>query len=117
MPRLEAAALELEHLEELLSNRDMKGYFTLLGLHVENPEALFRLLDFSGEGSISVDEFVEGCMRLKGDAQSMAVAELSMEHRHLMSIFKKFRGFVASHLKALEQALDASEANPWDESA
>jgi len=39
---------------------------SFLGLHFADSLTLFKLLDADGDGDLAIDEFVMGCMRLKG---------------------------------------------------
>merc|ERR1719375_2751088 len=55
----------------------------LAGLNLETYDAptLFRLMDRRESNGVTAEEFVEGCLRLKGVAQSIQVAKMREECR------------------------------------
>lgn len=71
-------------LQEFLSHLDnphMKGVFDAINLDVDEAENLFTLLDVDRNGNLSYDEFMTGCLRLRGSAKSIDVATLMYEGR------------------------------------
>lgn len=63
----------------------LKSYFEALELNASDTQALFKLLDKDRSGAIDIDEFCEGCMRLKGEARSFDINCLMYETRRLQS--------------------------------
>merc|ERR1711957_57776 len=63
--------LTWEEFEKHLDNRDVQAYFSAMELDVTRAQILFDLLDSDNSNKITVDEFLEGCMRLKGQARSI----------------------------------------------
>ncbi|CAE7873414.1 CCR3, partial [Symbiodinium sp. KB8] len=55
---------------------------------------LFKLLDLDGSGSVEPDEFVHGCMCLKGMAKTMDLAILLREQRKAMQTWGSFMSYV-----------------------
>lgn len=51
-------------------------YFKAVDLNKAEARNLFKLLDHDNSGSLSADEFVHGCLRLKGPAKSVDLATL-----------------------------------------
>ncbi|EEQ99080.1 hypothetical protein Pmar_PMAR019728 [Perkinsus marinus ATCC 50983] len=53
----------------------------MIDLPVADAEELFMVLDYDGSGELSVDEFIGGCVRMKGLAQSkdLLAVQVSME--------------------------------------
>jgi len=51
-------------------------YMLAMDLSQANAADLFEILDADSSGSLSVGEFVEGCMRLKGQARAADVCQL-----------------------------------------
>lgn len=52
----------------------VQAYFRQLGLDMEadrNWDGIFDLLDFNNDNEISIDEFVSGCLHVKGAARSL----------------------------------------------
>jgi len=70
------AHLQSEHMQALLQT-----------FEIENADAwtFFKLLDADGGGSVDIDEFVSGCIRLKGNARSIQIAQLMYHHKWIMN--------------------------------
>merc|ERR1712228_84108 len=58
-----------EHLED---NR-VKAYFQTLDLDIRKAHTLFKLLDRNDNGEVGIEEFLDGCLRLKGQAKSLDI--------------------------------------------
>jgi len=80
--------VSLRELEEVCQIPQVRMYMNALELEVNEAEALFRMLD-SGRGQVSLDEFVAGVMRLKGQARSMDLIEVA---RNCEGILARCRG-------------------------
>merc|ERR1712217_678900 len=59
-----------KELEIILKDPSLSRYVEALNIDTENATLLFKMLDKDGSNLISYDEFLEGCLRLKGDAKS-----------------------------------------------
>mmetsp|Transcript_27688 Transcript_27688/g.50598 ORF Transcript_27688/g.50598 Transcript_27688/m.50598 type:complete len:431 (+) Transcript_27688:1106-2398(+) len=68
-----SGTLSWEEFKDYLQHPKVKAYFQSFGLKVSEAHILFQLLDRDGSNKISVDEFLEGCWRLKGEARSIDV--------------------------------------------
>jgi len=75
--------LDRHELSEYLSDDRVKASFSSLDLDVSQAIDLFDLLDADEDGIISLDEFVSGCMRLRGTASSMEINLLLWEGEKL----------------------------------
>lgn len=64
-----------------LSDRGVQEKLKMIDLPVQEAEELFLVLDHDGSGSLNVDEFIGGVMRLKGTAKSkdMLAVQISLE--------------------------------------
>merc|ERR1712228_689065 len=58
-----------EHLED---NR-VKAYFQTLDLDIRKAHTLFKLLDRNDNGEVGIEEFLDGCLRLRGAAKSLDI--------------------------------------------
>mmetsp|Transcript_35329 Transcript_35329/g.100626 ORF Transcript_35329/g.100626 Transcript_35329/m.100626 type:complete len:290 (+) Transcript_35329:469-1338(+) len=59
-----------------LSKPKVRAYFQALDLDVSQAHELFGLLDVDGSGWITAEEFVDGVLRLKGQARSIDVNKI-----------------------------------------
>mmetsp|Transcript_148001 Transcript_148001/g.368874 ORF Transcript_148001/g.368874 Transcript_148001/m.368874 type:complete len:744 (+) Transcript_148001:181-2412(+) len=95
--------LSWEELEGYLQDETVKAYFATLQLDVGQAKALFRLLDTDESNAVGIDEFVEGCMRLRGAAKNIDVNMLLLESEKLMHTFRAFMDGIELRLKHIEE--------------
>merc|ERR1712167_552507 len=62
--------LTIEEFEAAIQKPDVMNRLKLIELPMSDAMELFYILDHDGSGELSVDEFIGGCMRLKGSAKS-----------------------------------------------
>lgn len=90
--------------ESHLNDNRVKAYFNALELDVTEARGLFRLLDLDESGHVDIDEFVVGCMRLKGQAKSIDVATLMYENKRMMSKWTSFMCYCDESFKVIMRA-------------
>jgi len=66
-----------------LKDEKVKAYFDALELDASDAWAMFKLMDSDMGNTIDVEEFVEGCMKLRGPAKSVDLHKLSKEHQRM----------------------------------
>merc|ERR1711988_2069835 len=66
---------------EAIQNPEVANRLRLIDFPVEDPDEVFMLLDVDQTGELSIDEFISGCMRLKGPAKSkdLLAVQISVE--------------------------------------
>merc|ERR1711924_345421 len=64
-----------DEMEQLMHNPTALMYLSKLELSVNHLETIFRLLD-DGDGEITLEEFIAGISKLKGQARSIDVVDL-----------------------------------------
>eukprot|EP00439_Symbiodinium_sp_Y106_P077021 s62_g16.t1 len=69
--------------EVLLQDRKLKFLLDKLEIAAGDLKTLFDLLDDTGDGEISVEEFLEGITRFKGAAKSLDIGQLLLRSRRL----------------------------------
>jgi len=72
-----------EEMTAYLADKRVKVYMNVLGINTSEATGLFHLLDIDNRGQIDVNEFIMGCLRLKGEAKSIDVATLMYENKKL----------------------------------
>jgi len=80
----QSGEVSLAELEVFLTDPDWKVYLDSLDINPENARTLFNLLDRDKSGFVNIDEFCEGCMRLKGEAKSFDVHCLIFDNQRLV---------------------------------
>jgi len=63
----------------LLHDPVMSAYFDMIGFRPGDAKLLAELLDHDNSGDISLDEFITGCERMRGEAKGIDVHLLMME--------------------------------------
>jgi len=115
-----------EHdMEEILQDPQAGNYFKAIGLDVTEAMGLFQLLDDDGSGTVSMDEFVTGFLRLKGNAKAVDMVTLMYETRKISKLIKTtlretvtLRTTVAALQQGREQAVqvrtsEAGQSSAW----
>eukprot|EP00929_Paragymnodinium_shiwhaense_P013747 TRINITY_DN12159_c0_g1_i1.p1 TRINITY_DN12159_c0_g1~~TRINITY_DN12159_c0_g1_i1.p1 ORF type:complete len:676 (-),score=117.90 TRINITY_DN12159_c0_g1_i1:85-2112(-) len=72
-------------MQEHLQQDEAKALFRTLDLNIEDIWELFKLLDTDHTSQIELDEFINGCFRLRGTASAMDIAKLSYDNK----VFRK----------------------------
>jgi len=98
-------------LEAHLQKENVVGYLRFLDLDVAEALNLFDLLDWEEKGAVSVDEFVQGMMRLKGSAKGVDVATLLYENKKLYVQIAALSKFVEDNLALLSDATWGDEGS------
>jgi len=80
---LEAGALTWDDFESQLDKPQMREYFRAIDVDPSEARGVFKLLDLDGSGSINAEEFLSGCLGLRGPAKALDLALLMHEVRHL----------------------------------
>jgi len=100
-----SGTLSWEELSCHLQDRKVKAYFQAMDLDISQAHVLFELLDANGNNSISLDEFCQGCMRLKGGAKSVDLNMLLMKTRRLCEQVQEYAASNELRFKRLEEKL------------
>jgi len=97
-----SARLEKEEFTTYIQDIRVQAYFRSIGLNIETENALafFSLLDLDNAGSISLEDFMDGCAQFIGTARQLDVARNRME-------VVKVRRQVAELQEALEIVVPA----------
>merc|ERR1719446_877460 len=66
----QSGAISFEEFNEHLADPRIRAHLASLGIDASEAEGLFRLLDMDNSGSITPEEFLIGCMRIKGAAKA-----------------------------------------------
>jgi len=93
-----SGTLSWEEFEDYLQDQNVQAYFQSFQLDVTQAKTLFRLLDFDGSNNVKIDEFVEGCMRMRGQARSIDVHMLLYESEKMILRQAEFMQHVEEEL-------------------
>merc|ERR1712014_320983 len=75
--------ITVEAMEFYLGNPELSLYLESMDIHSNEARNLFHLLDRDLSGHVSIDEFCEGCLRVKGPAKSYDVQVVIAHIEHM----------------------------------
>jgi len=129
--REDSGVVDYQELKSRLGeSAPLRDYFRALGLNATDSLTLFELLDTDGSGSVTLDEFCDGFMRLHGEARAFDI-HLLMQHcekqEEKLSDFTKqvFDGFeslnlgvhdLGAFMSAVGTPQSAEQTARWDPS-
>jgi len=94
----------------------MKAYFNALKLDPSDTRLLFSLIENEDTGEVEIDDFVGGCLRMKGEAKSIDVQTLMFKSKQMHRTFGGLMDFVEEQFLWLEQRIaylaDAAACTP-----
>merc|ERR1712032_488878 len=83
LDRDESGTLTKSEFHETVKLPAIKTVFGMLELDVTHAEDFFNLLDVDGSHELEIEEFVVGCMNLKGQAKQIGMETLMMENKRM----------------------------------
>merc|ERR1712050_760634 len=89
--------LTLTEFQEHMSDERMQAFFRSLEIEAADAWSLFKLLDADGQGTVDAEEFVTGCLRLRGPAKAIHVAELDCQAKSLKRKMDKISSQICSN--------------------
>jgi len=103
----QSGGVTMKELEEHMDDEVMLAYFDTLGIEMDDAWTLFKLLTSEEGDVVSCDDFVMGCMRLKGQARSMDIARVMYDQKVLREKISKLSRSVQHDLGALRLGVAA----------
>jgi len=108
-----SGSITLEEFEDRLQDPHVQDYFSAMELTMDEAWSLFKLLDADETGVIDIDEFVSGCLRLRGNARSVDVHMLKYESKWTMKRLSSITRSIADlHRGHLPPSLGSVHALP-----
>merc|ERR1712032_923899 len=111
----ESGDISFSELRNFLNNTSLglRSYFDALEVNASDAWVLFKLLDRDGSGRVDIDEFCDGCIRLKGEARSFDINCMLYENRVMHMHETEFMQFVEEKFAVIEQAMGAMSLNMY----
>jgi len=79
---------------------NMLHYFEAIDVNPSEAKGLFSLLDLDNSGTIDAEEFLAGCIRLRGPAKALELALLVQQVERLFRKFSEHAAIAEAALKA-----------------
>jgi voltage-gated sodium channel len=103
--RDESGSLSCAELTEHLTNPRVKAYFAGLDIDPSDAMIIFALIDKDGTDEVSIDEFVDGTMKLKGNAKSIDVLSMMFDSVRYSIKFNKLCYFIEEQMRDVREQL------------
>lgn len=95
-------SISLEEMTYFLSDPSICGYLEALDINLHDARALFMLLDTDASGCVDIDEFIDGCMKLKGEAKAFDVHCLICEMTRFFKRWSKFTEYAVMKFNTIQ---------------
>lgn len=79
----DSGMISWNQIESQLETTEIQEYFKAIDVDVSEAQALFKLLDLNDSGVISADDFLNGCIRIRGPARALETMLLLRETMRL----------------------------------
>lgn len=106
-----SGTLSAEELDSHLASEEFRAM--IAGFEVSPPEArgVFNLLDLSGEGEVSIEEFVLALVRFRGTASHVDIATLLYECKRSAKRWEAYMQFIEQQFKTLQDGLQITRVD------
>eukprot|EP00930_Biecheleria_cincta_P062901 TRINITY_DN48342_c0_g1_i1.p1 TRINITY_DN48342_c0_g1~~TRINITY_DN48342_c0_g1_i1.p1 ORF type:complete len:622 (+),score=119.50 TRINITY_DN48342_c0_g1_i1:29-1867(+) len=88
MDQNSSGTVTVAEFQEALSDPHMCAYFEALGMGIGEAWELFKLLDRDNSNAVETEEFVQGCIRLKGGSSTVDMALVRQDIEKLIWILE-----------------------------
>eukprot|EP00929_Paragymnodinium_shiwhaense_P080428 TRINITY_DN41943_c0_g2_i4.p1 TRINITY_DN41943_c0_g2~~TRINITY_DN41943_c0_g2_i4.p1 ORF type:complete len:104 (+),score=27.58 TRINITY_DN41943_c0_g2_i4:168-479(+) len=99
-------------MKPFLEQEPARALFGALDLDIGDVRDLFEVLDEDGTRFIDLEEFVFGCLRLRGAAKALDVAKLHYDGQRLKAKLYPFMDNVSKILARLEEPRASTLKDP-----
>ncbi|CAL1135245.1 unnamed protein product, partial [Cladocopium goreaui] len=83
--------VSLKQLKEALQSKKLASFMHSMDISTQDIWTLFMVIDANGDGQVTLDEFVFGCMQLQGPAKGLQMARMSYENTMMREEIKKLQ--------------------------
>jgi len=115
----ESGGLSWNEFSSLVNMPLMRAYFKTLELNIEEAQEIFEYLDVKGEGEVTLQDFVNGFVLLRGEAKSVDIAVLRSQFQRTsrqlldhMRTSKRDIELLQKHLGSRDAHADPETTNP-----
>lgn len=98
-------AITFAAFEEKIKSPDIQAYFEVLGLDVDDAWSFFKLLDLDDGGDVEIEEFLMGCLRLRGTARAIDIGKIIHDQTWLIKNQGKFQTWVEVELRRIQELI------------
>jgi Ca2+-binding EF-hand superfamily protein len=106
----QSLSLSLQEVTDALNDPSSASFFSSIDLCPQDAIELFSILDIDDSGEVCFEEFLQGCLRLKGPAKSKDMLEVMQEQRRGMIATSSFHERVEQCLPHMRRIGDIEAA-------
>jgi len=100
---LDTGRITMGQFLEFWEMEDVKVLFAVMGLDISDAMCFFESLDVDGSRELELEEFVMGCMKLRGCAKNLDMATILRENKNIMEKLEKSTRHMERQLEQLER--------------
>merc|ERR1712232_1098111 len=104
---IDKSTITLDDFNRLIADNEIVAYFKALDIDATEAKGLFELLDADGSGDVALEEFVTGCLRLKGEATAVDVVTLIHENKKLAQFVLDFKHAMDDCFESMSARMDS----------
>eukprot|EP00434_Breviolum_minutum_P010417 symbB.v1.2.009187.t1/scaffold581.1/size274127/1 len=113
--RDESDLVSIDELKAAMAEKKLASFMESLDISTQDVWSLFLIIDADESGTITLDEFVSGCMQLHGTAKSFQLAKMSYENKVTRQEIKHLSVQVSQLVRHFQLDLTqrSSSSTPW----
>ncbi|CAJ1460017.1 unnamed protein product [Effrenium voratum] len=115
MEKSNSGIITWDDFQASLHSKDIKELFKAIDLDISEAHCVFKILDLDDDGTLDADEFLSGCLRLRGPAKALDVLVLMREIRtmqtQLMALYQFSTPIAALEFPAVQKSLTGSHGS------
>jgi len=83
--------LTLGQLQQAIKNPKVQAFFSALDLDETDAWTIFKFLDAEQRGSLDIDEFVQGCLHVRGNVSNIEFKKMMFENEGIKQTLHRFK--------------------------
>lgn len=95
--------ITIDEFQRGMANEKLAAYFASVDIDVSDAWTLFSLIDGDRSGVIDLEEFVAGCIQLRGSAKAIHIARVNYEHKITKQMLQELQQTVQGIDEAIRQ--------------
>jgi hypothetical protein len=93
----------LQEFKAHIHDKSVQALLSSLEIEIHDALTLFEMLDANATGDVDLDEFITGCITLRGSAKAVQIEKMQCMTRHLMAEQNKLHAMLKLLLSRLPQ--------------
>eukprot|EP00931_Biecheleriopsis_adriatica_P033460 TRINITY_DN19418_c0_g1_i1.p1 TRINITY_DN19418_c0_g1~~TRINITY_DN19418_c0_g1_i1.p1 ORF type:complete len:133 (+),score=31.59 TRINITY_DN19418_c0_g1_i1:147-545(+) len=95
----DSGRITIQEFEEHFHDQAVQSFLEAVDVQVDDAWTLFRILDKDNDYGISVEEFIDGCLGMRGLAKAIDVAGLRHDNQIMRSMLQE----LAQHVNSIRK--------------